>query len=35
MKLTNDNIYEGQWADGMKNGLGIYYEAHSKTIYKG
>ena len=35
MKMTNNNIYEGQWVDGVKNGRGVYYEASSGTIYNG
>ena len=28
-------IYEGQWAEGLRNGYGALYDFKKKLIYKG
>ncbi len=28
-----NNVYNGQWIDGVKNGQGVYYDYTTKVIY--
>ena len=35
MKLSNGNIYDGQWIEGIKNGRGVLFEASTKVVYDG
>lgn len=35
VKFKNNDIFEGQFKDGLKNGRGIYYWASSGDVYEG